>query len=129
MDASTIIYITLGLGALILQGYMEKKKKEQVKQRREESFHEEIGFHEEMDFHEEPSAESLLPPLSDTVKHSEYQMIDIPLSSESEEGISSFKHMVNEAPEQEEAKDGPVFAIDPRNLVLYSEIMAPKFRE
>ncbi len=123
MDASTIIYIILGLGALILQGYMEKKKKEQVKQRREES------FHEEMDFHEEPSAESLLPPLSDTVRHSEYQMIDIPLSSESEEGISSFKHSVNEAPEQEEAKDGPVFAIDPRNLVLYSEIMAPKFRE
>ena len=31
MDASTIIYIILGLGALILQGYMEKKKKEKGK--------------------------------------------------------------------------------------------------
>ncbi|GAB1374112.1 hypothetical protein MASR1M46_09940 [Bacteroidales bacterium] len=127
MDASTIIYIILGLGALILQGYMEKKKKEQARQRIEESHQ----YHQE---------ESIFPLVPDVTEHSEYQMIDIPDSIESkdeikgeeyiaEEGVSSFEYLENKPHDESEPKDLPAFEIDPRNLILYSEIMAPKFRE
>ncbi len=124
MDASTILYIVLGLGALILQGYMEKKKKEQARERHPEEIHE--------DFYEEP----VRPIDAHSEKRIEYSMIDIPVSQESvveeipEEGISSFRHEINSVQEiSEEKSDEHSFVIDPRNLVLYSEIMAPKFRE
>jgi hypothetical protein len=154
MDASTIIYIVLGLGALILQGYMEKKKKEQARLRREDEYHDDIN----QDLHKEPSLQDIFPSLPNLfasaseqhipveeeesveievpAKRAEYKMIDIPVTGETAgeeitgEGISSFKHENNVARElSEETSDEPSIIIDPRNLVIYSEIMTPKFRE
>lgn len=154
MDASTIIYIVLGLGALILQWYMDKKKKEQARLRQEDDYYEDINE----DLHKEPSLHDIFPSLPNLfasasekrilpeeeesveievpAKRVEYTMIDIPVSGETageeitDEGISSFRHENNVARElSEEKSDEPAIIIDPRNLVLYSEIMTPKFRE
>lgn len=159
MDASTIIYIVLGLGALILQGYIEKKKKEQARQIRESAPREEesepafdihkelFGFHRDhLDFEEredelEVAKEEMVPTFEERAAgfeerakyghekgaRIEYEMIDIPVA---EEGISAFRHEANVAPdEQEQRAEAPEFIIDPKNLILYSEIMTPKFRE
>jgi len=147
MDASTIIYIALGLGALILQGYMEKKKKEQARFRQQEQPNEE--FHEEYfdESHDEPHEmffkekirevsnqiselegvplEEYLDraPVKEDNKKIAYEMIEIPPVSK-EYGNTDLP--VYNADEKIEEL---VFEINPRNLVLYSEIMTPKFRE
>ncbi|MDD2490768.1 MAG: hypothetical protein PHV12_01055 [Bacteroidales bacterium] len=135
MDASTIIYIVLGLGALILQGYMEKKKKEQARFRQQEQPHDEPPemFYEEQirevsnqisELEGVPLEEYLdRAPVKEDNKKIAYEMIEIPPVSK-EYGNTDLP--VYNADEKIEEL---VFEINPRNLVLYSEIMSPKFRE
>jgi hypothetical protein len=164
MDASTIIYIVLGIGALILQGYMEKKKKEQARLKRDNPSEDEHSMdevfptfssilnHMSEESQPEKSYEELLEEQHEENRDKEifsleyqdeipkekpvvYQMMDIPVFKGEaedgipEEGVSLFNYKQNEDSEVDDAKEEPIFAIDPRNLIIYSEIMAPKFRE
>ena len=172
MDASTIIYIALGIGALILQGYMEKKKKEQARLKRNSSSadehsidevfptfssilnhlnneappeepYEELqeGLNEELhESHNQanPRKEIFSPEYQDEIPKERpvmYHAMDIPVYKGEleddifEEGGITIKNTLNEVSKVDNGQEEPIFAIDPRNLIIYSEIMAPKYRE
>lgn len=118
--------ILLGLALLLFQGYSEKKKKEAAKTKKNiisnEPFSNEPFF-----FTNEPEPERKPDPVveiheeTDVPQNIHYKPIEI---VPPEQDIFS----AEEIKDHEEATEKP-FVVDPRQLVIFSEIMKPKYLE
>lgn len=121
--------ILLGLALLVFQGYSEKKKKEAAKSKRNTISNEPFS-NEPFFFTNEPEPEIEKEPepvrevrevILDTPQDSHFKPIDIVRPEL--ESISS-----GEIKDVEETTEKP-FIADPRQLVIFSEIMKPKYLE
>lgn len=121
--------ILLGLALLVFQGYSEKKKKEAAKSKRNTISNEPFS-NEPFFFTNEPEPEIEKEPepvrevrevILDTPQNSQFKPIDI--VSPEQESISS-----GEIKDVEDTTEKP-FIADPRQLVIFSEIMKPKYLE
>lgn len=156
MDGSTIFYIVLGIATLIFQIYKEKKKKEELKQSGEhghaqppaEDFFDFFNRPEARErvrpeYQEEFSSESPAPvslenPLSAMVEEARARSVEYTPVPDNViiddlnygEGIRTTDKSVQiELVEKESVPETAPFAVDPKLLVIYSELMTPKFRE
>jgi len=119
--------ILLGLALLVFQGYSEKKKKEAAKAKRNITSNETFS-NEPFFFTNEPEPE--LEP--DPIKEIHEDILDTPQSAH-------YKPIDVVEPDQDNISSGEIkdvvetiekpFITDSRQLVIFSEIMKPKYLE
>ncbi|MDD3033140.1 MAG: hypothetical protein PHT25_00970 [Bacteroidales bacterium] len=121
--------ILLGLALLLFQGYSEKKKKEAAKTKKNIISNEPFSngpffFTSEPEPEHEPEQEpvrDVYEDILDTPRSADFKPVDVVIPEQ--DNISS-----GEIKDVEETTEKP-FIVDPRQLVIFSEIMKPKYQE
>lgn len=117
--------ILLGLALLFFQGYSEKKKKDAAKTKRNivnnEPFSNEPFFFSNEHEPEPDSVKERHEDILDTPKNVQFKPVDSIVQDEN-------KVTAEEIKDVEEASEKP-FTVDPKQLVIFSEIMKPKYLE
>ncbi|MEA5005197.1 MAG: hypothetical protein VB022_02170 [Rikenellaceae bacterium] len=118
------ITILLGLALLLFQGYSEKKKREAARSKGKiisnEPFFFTSGTEPELEPEPTPVKEREENVL-DTPKNAHFKPVDIPEQEENQ--------TLNEEIKDVEQTSEKPFSVDPRQLVIFSEIMKPKYIE